>query len=46
MIYDGDTGSAKLIGIEYCISERLFNTLPPDEQKLWHSHGFAVKGGI
>lgn len=32
IIYDGNTSDAKLIGIEYIISERLFNNLPPEEK--------------
>jgi hypothetical protein len=28
------------------ISPRLFNTLEPEEQKLWHSHVFEVKSGM
>lgn len=28
------------------ITPRLFSTLSPDEQKLWHSHVFEVKSGM
>jgi hypothetical protein len=28
------------------ISEKLFVTLPPEEQKLWHSHVYEVKSGM
>jgi hypothetical protein len=28
------------------VSARLFETLDPEEQKLWHSHVFEVKSGI
>lgn len=45
VIYDGNTKDAKLMGVEYIISERLFNTLPPEEKKLWHSHQHEVKSG-
>lgn len=45
VIYDGNTKDARLMGVEYIISERLFKTLPPDEKKLWHSHQFEVKSG-
>ncbi|MBV7403718.1 OBAP family protein [Enterobacter sp. ENT03] len=45
VIYDGNTRDAKLMGVEYIISERLFNTLPPDEKKLWHSHRHEVMSG-
>lgn len=45
VIYDSDKKDAKLIGIEYIISARLFATLPPEEKKLWHSHVHEVKSG-
>lgn len=45
VIFDGNDADAKLIGVEYVISERLFRTLPADEQRLWHSHGFEVSSG-
>ncbi|KAL2931004.1 Oil body-associated protein 2A [Bienertia sinuspersici] len=32
--------------IEYIISEKIFQALPPDEQKLWHSHTFEIKEGL
>ncbi|XP_071715145.1 oil body-associated protein 2A-like [Rutidosis leptorrhynchoides] len=36
-VYDSDDSSGRLIGVEYIVSDRIFDTLPPDEQKLWHS---------
>lgn len=34
---------ARLIGIEYIITERLFRELPEEEKKYWHSHQ-SVRG--
>lgn len=45
IIYDGNTEDAKIMGIEYIISERLFKTLDEEEKKLWHSHHHEVKSG-
>lgn len=45
VIYDSDKADAKLIGIEYIISAKLFQSLPADEKKLWHSHVHEVKSG-
>ncbi|CAF1058452.1 unnamed protein product [Rotaria sordida] len=45
VIYDSDRADARLIGIEYIISEKIFNQLPPEEKKLWHSHVYEVKSG-
>jgi hypothetical protein len=44
-IYDGNEQDAKLIGLEYIVSERLFATLPAAEKPLWHSHVHEVKSG-
>jgi hypothetical protein len=46
LIYDSDKSDAKLIGIEYIISERLFKTLQDDEKIFWHSHVYEVKSGL
>lgn len=43
LIYDGDGEDARLMGVEYIISARLFEGLPAEEKKLWHSHVYEVK---
>ncbi len=45
IIFDGNGEDAKIMGVEYIISERLFKTLPEEEKKLWHSHHYEVKSG-
>ncbi|TRM69855.1 hypothetical protein BD626DRAFT_475512 [Schizophyllum amplum] len=45
IIYDSPEKNARLIGVEYMITPRLYEELPPDERKLWHSHVFEVKSG-
>ena len=45
VIFDGNSENAKLMGVEYIISEKLFKTLPDEEKKLWHSHHYEVKSG-
>jgi hypothetical protein len=45
VIYDGNGKDAKLMGVEYIVSEKLFKTLPEEEKKLWHSHEYEVKSG-
>ncbi len=45
VIYSSDRRDAKLIGIEYIVSERVFRSLPEDEKRLWHSHHHEVKSG-
>ena len=45
VIYDGNTKDAKLMGVEYIVSEKLFAGLAPAEKSLWHSHVHEVKSG-
>jgi hypothetical protein len=45
IMYDGNGEDAKIMGVEYIVSERLFKTLPEEEKKLWHSHHHEVKSG-
>jgi len=44
-VFDGEGSDARLIGVEYVISEKLFDTLDLEEQRLWHSHGYDIKSG-
>jgi len=47
VIYDKhDDKHAKLIGVEYIIPEKMFQELPADERKYWHSHECEVKSGM
>jgi hypothetical protein len=45
IIYESDSRTARLVGVEYIISGKLFATLPAEEKKLWHSHRYEVKSG-
>jgi uncharacterized protein DUF1264 len=45
VIYDGNVADAKLMGVEYIVSARLFGTLPENEKALWHSHVHEVSSG-
>lgn len=45
IIFDGNGDDAKIMGIEYIISEKLFKQLPKQEKLLWHSHRYEVKSG-
>lgn len=45
IIFDGNEKDAKIMGVEYIISEKLFKTLDEEEKKLWHSHHHEVKSG-
>jgi len=45
VIYDGDSKDSRLIGVEFHITEKLYDKLPADEKRLWHSHAYEVKTG-
>jgi hypothetical protein len=45
VIYDGNVKEAKIMGVEYIVSAKLFATLAPEEKALWHSHVHEVKSG-
>lgn len=45
VLFDGNTKDANLIGVEYIVSERLFDTLPEQERGYWHPHNFELLSG-
>jgi hypothetical protein len=45
IIFDGNGRDAKLMGIEYIVTEKLFKTLSKEEKLLWHSHKYEVSSG-
>jgi hypothetical protein len=45
VIFDANTANANMVGIEYIISERLFDTLSAEEQALWHPHNYEILSG-
>lgn len=45
ILFDGNTSDANLVGIEYIISERLFDTLPAAERAYWHPHNGEILSG-
>jgi hypothetical protein len=45
ILFDGNTKDANLIGIEYIVSERLFDSLPEDEKPYWHPHNYEILSG-
>ena len=45
VLFDGNTKDANLIGIEYIVSERVFDALPEAEKPYWHPHNYEVLSG-
>ncbi|KAI5080926.1 hypothetical protein GOP47_0004109 [Adiantum capillus-veneris] len=46
LIYDTPNKDARLIGVEYIVTENVFLALPEEEKKFWHSHEYEVKSGV
>jgi hypothetical protein len=44
-LFDGNSTTANLNGIEYIISEKLYSQLPEEEQQYWHPHNFEILSG-
>ncbi|KAL2341046.1 hypothetical protein Fmac_008986 [Flemingia macrophylla] len=45
-VYDSEESDARLLGVEYIVPHDIFETMPPEEQKLWHSHAYEIKSGL
>ena len=45
VLFDGNTHDARLTGIEYIISEKLYATLPEEERSYWHPHNYEILSG-
>ncbi|KAF9907274.1 hypothetical protein EC991_011175 [Linnemannia zychae] len=46
LVYDSNSEQAKLIAVEYIISQKLFESLNDDEKKYWHSHKYECESGL
>jgi hypothetical protein len=45
VLFDGTGKAAKLIGVEYIVSDATYRKLPDAEKKYWHAHTYEVLGG-
>lgn len=45
VLFDGNTKNANMNGVEYIISEKLFESLPEEEKKYWHPHNGEILSG-
>jgi hypothetical protein len=45
VLYDGNTADARLMGVEYIVSETVYETLPEQEKAFWHPHNFEILSG-
>ncbi|GJQ59035.1 MAG: DUF1264 domain-containing protein [Candidatus Scalindua sp. AMX11] len=44
-VYDSKEAPAKLIGIEYIVSNEIYQKLPSEEKRYWHPHAYEVISG-
>ncbi|WP_198167415.1 DUF1264 domain-containing protein [Microbispora sp. ATCC PTA-5024] len=45
LLYDSAGPAAKLLGVEYIVSDKLYRSLPHEEKKYWHPHTYEVLSG-
>ena len=45
VLFDGNTAEARMMGVEYIISEKLYTTLPAEEKAYWHPHNYEILSG-
>ncbi len=45
LLYDSVGKGARLLGVEYIISDDIFRKLPDTEKPYWHPHTYEVLGG-
>lgn len=45
VLFDSNTRKANMHGVEYIISETLFETLPAEEKTYWHPHNGEILSG-
>jgi hypothetical protein len=46
VLYDGTGPDAKLIGIEYLVTDALYQKMPAEEKTYWHDHKYEVDAGL
>ena len=46
VLYDGNGPDARLIGVEYLVSDELYRKMPPEEKLYWHDHKYEVDSGL
>jgi hypothetical protein len=42
LLYDGTGPNARLIGIEYLVSDAIYRSMPEEERAYWHDHEHEV----
>jgi len=45
MVFDSKGPNAKLLGVEYIVSDAVYQSLPTEERKYWHPHAYEILSG-
>ena len=45
VLFDDKGDRARMTGVEYIVSEKLFEELPEQEKKYWHPHNYEILSG-
>ncbi|MFL5329067.1 MAG: DUF1264 domain-containing protein [Gemmataceae bacterium] len=45
LLYDSTKPHAKLLGVEYIVTDEIYQKLPKEEKKYWHPHTYEVLSG-
>lgn len=46
IIFDGSGKNARILGVEYIISDKLYRKLPEAEKKYYHPHAYEITSGL
>lgn len=46
VLYDGTGPNAKLIGVEYLVTDAMYQKFPAEEKAYWHDHKHEVDAGL
>jgi hypothetical protein len=46
LLYDGPSPDARLIGVEYLVSDEVYRRMPAEERLYWHAHGCEGDAGL
>ena len=46
LLYDGTGPDAKLIGVEYLVTDEVYRSMPEEERAYWHDHKYEVDSSL
>jgi len=46
VIFDSTGANARILGVEYIVSDAIYRSLPDEEKKYYHPHRYEVVGGL